>query len=78
MHRDPRAAGFTPAGHSPGRQRRSAALAELIATAALLLCTIAAATAVSIGIARAETFTHVAVNEQCRQLPFYSACFFAG
>ena len=63
MHHDPHAARFTPARHSPGRERRSAALAELIATAALLLCTVAAATAVSAGIARAATFTHVAVND---------------
>jgi hypothetical protein len=38
----------------PEPQRRSAALAQLIATATLALCTLIAATTVSIGLAHAD------------------------
>jgi hypothetical protein len=47
--------GFTaPAGRALGDERRIAALAELVATAALALSTVVAVTAVSVGIARAD------------------------
>jgi hypothetical protein len=47
--------GFTPPGHRAlGNERRIAALAELVATAALALSTVVAVTAVSVGIARAH------------------------
>jgi hypothetical protein len=47
--------GFTPpGGRALGNERRIAALAELVATAALALCTVVAATVVSVGIARAH------------------------
>jgi hypothetical protein len=46
--------GFTPpAGRALGHERRIAALAELVATAALALSTVVAVTVVSVGIARA-------------------------
>jgi hypothetical protein len=41
------------AAHEPGLKLRPVALAQLIATLALALCTLIAATAVSIGFARA-------------------------
>jgi hypothetical protein len=48
-------AGFTPPSTRPlGRERRVAAIAELVTTLALALSTLVAATAVSIGIARAD------------------------
>lgn len=47
--------GFTPpAFHELGNERHTAAFAELIATIALAISTIVAATVVSIGIAHAE------------------------
>jgi hypothetical protein len=56
--------GFTPpAGRHLGGERRTAALAELVATAALALSTIVAATAVSVGIARANVIDGVVGNE---------------
>lgn len=48
-------AGFTPPSTHPlGRERRTATVAELVTTLALALSTLVAATAVSIGIARAD------------------------
>ncbi|HVZ51309.1 MAG TPA: hypothetical protein VG986_05040 [Pseudolabrys sp.] len=48
-------AGFTPPSTHPlGRERRTATIAELVTTVALALSTLVAATAVSIGIARAD------------------------
>lgn len=44
-------------------RRRPAAMVGLIATAALALSTIVAATAVSIGIARADTFAIMATDQ---------------
>ena len=47
--------GFTaPAEHALGQERRAVALAALIASAALAISTIIAATVVSVGIARAN------------------------
>lgn len=47
--------GFTPpVGRKLGRERRVAAVAELVTSIALALCTIVAATAVTVGIARAD------------------------
>lgn len=48
--------GFAPpAEHALGNERRTLALAELITTAALMLCTAVAAIAVTAGIAHADT-----------------------
>lgn len=56
MHRHFESTGFTPpAGRVLGRERRTVALAELLATIALALGTVIAVTAVSVGIARAAT-----------------------
>jgi hypothetical protein len=56
--------GFTaPANRALGNERRSVAIAALIATAALALSTIVAATVVSIGIARANVIGNVIDNE---------------
>ena len=56
--------GFTPpAGRKLGRERRTAAVAELLATAALALCTIVAATVVTAGIARADVVGDVVGHE---------------
>jgi hypothetical protein len=56
--------GFTaPAHHRLGKERRTIALAELAATAALALSTIVAATVVSVGIARANVVDGVIGNE---------------
>ena len=52
-----------PSGHALGNERRSFAIAALIATAALAFCTIVAATVVSIGIARANVIGNVVDNE---------------
>ncbi len=47
--------GFTPPTTRPlGRERRTATIAELVATVALALSTLVAATAVTMGIARAN------------------------
>ena len=52
-------AGFTPPSTHPlGRERRTATIAELVTTLALALSTLVAATAVSIGIARADVLGH--------------------
>jgi hypothetical protein len=56
--------GFTaPAGHVLGDERRTVALAALIASAALAISTIVAATVVSVGIARANVADGVIDNE---------------
>jgi hypothetical protein len=56
--------GFTaPASRALGNERRSVALAELIAILGLALSTIVAATAVSVGIARASVAGNVIDNE---------------
>jgi hypothetical protein len=52
-----------PSGRALGNERRSVALAALIATAALAFSTIVAATVVSIGIARANVIGNVVDNE---------------
>jgi hypothetical protein len=57
-------AGFTaPVGRPIGHERRSVALAALIASAALAVSTIVAATVVSVGIARASAADGVIDNE---------------
>jgi len=43
-----------PARHPLGRERRTVLFAELVATVALALCTLIAATVLSVGIARAD------------------------
>ncbi|HET9618446.1 MAG TPA: hypothetical protein VFP74_14855 [Pseudolabrys sp.] len=56
--------GFVPpAGRKLGRQRRVAAIAELIAGMALALGTIVAATVVTAGIARADVIGDVVGHE---------------
>ena len=56
--------GFTPpSGRARGRERRTVALAELVAIAGLALSTIVAATVVSVGIARADVVSNVIDNE---------------
>jgi hypothetical protein len=64
MRKDIDSAGFTPpAGRVLGRERRTVALAELVATVALALCTLVAVTVVSAGIARANVIDHVVGHE---------------
>lgn len=46
-----------------GHERRTAAVAELIATVVLCLCTIVAATAVTVGIANADVVDGVVGHE---------------
>lgn len=56
--------GFTPpTDRSLGRERRTVMLAELIASVGLALCTLVAATVVSVGIARADAAGNVLDNE---------------
>ena len=56
--------GFVPpAGRKLGRQRRIAAIAELVTGIALALCTIVAATVVTAGIARADVIGDVVGHE---------------
>ncbi|HYC17178.1 MAG TPA: hypothetical protein VEC94_08230 [Pseudolabrys sp.] len=64
MRKQIRSGGFTPPpSRQPDREHRSAALAELVASLALALSTLVAATAVSIGIARADVASNVIDNE---------------
>jgi hypothetical protein len=57
-------AGFTPPkSRTLGSERRIAAFAELLATAALAISTLVVATVVSIGIARADVASNVIDNE---------------
>lgn len=56
--------GFTPpADHRPGHERHIVALAELIASAVLALCTVVVATVVTAGIARADVIDGVVDHE---------------
>jgi len=52
-----------PAERVLGRERRNAAIAELVTTLALALCTILAVTVVSVGIAHADVVGNVIDNE---------------
>jgi len=64
MRRPMKASGFTaPAGRKLGRERRTAAVAELIASVALAFGTIVAATVVTAGIARADIVGNVVGHE---------------
>ena len=57
-------AGFTPPAHRKlGTEHRTAAIAEFIASIGLALCTLIAATVVSVGIARADVVSSVMDNE---------------
>lgn len=56
--------GFTaPPDHRLGQERRTAAVASLVASLVLALCTMVAATVVSVGIARASVGDGVIDNE---------------
>jgi len=64
MRKHIKPAGFTPpTDHALGREHRTVAVAELVASTALALSTAIAATVVSIGIARADVATNVIDNE---------------
>jgi hypothetical protein len=64
MRQPVKSTGFTPpVGRKLGRERRSAALAELVASVALALGTIVAATVVTAGIARADVVGDVVGHE---------------
>jgi Na+/pantothenate symporter len=57
-------AGFTPPpDRTLGKERRTVAFAELIASFGLIVSTLVAATVVSIGIARADVVGNVIDNE---------------
>jgi hypothetical protein len=64
MRKHIQSAGFaSPAGRALGGERRTAVFAELLATLALAISIVVAATAVSIGVARADVATNVIDNE---------------
>jgi hypothetical protein len=64
MRHDIDSPGFTaPNGRALGNERRTVALAELVAIVGLALSTIVAATVVSVGIARANVVGNVIDNE---------------
>jgi hypothetical protein len=64
MRNDIDSPGFTaPNGRPLGNERRTVALAELVAIVGLALSTIVAATVVSVGIARANVVGNVIDNE---------------
>ena len=64
MRNDIDSPGFTaPNGRALGNERRTVALAELVAIVGLALSTIVAATVVSVGIARANVVGNVIDNE---------------
>jgi hypothetical protein len=64
MHKFIENTGFTPpADHRLGNERRTVALAELIASVGLALATIVVATVVTAGIARADVIDGVIGNE---------------
>ncbi len=64
MHKPIENTGFTPpTGRALGRERRTVALAELVAIVGLALSTIVAATVVSVGIARANVAGNVIDND---------------
>lgn len=52
-----------PTHHERSVERRTVAVTQLVATAGLALCTLVAATAVSIGIARADTISAIVDND---------------
>ena len=52
-----------PAARVLGRERRNVAIAELVTTIALALCTLLAVTVVSVGIAHADVVGNVIDNE---------------
>lgn len=54
---------IAPSEHRLGHERRTVAVASLVASLVLALCTIIAATAVSVGIARASVGDGVIDNE---------------
>ncbi len=76
MRRHIQSAGFMPpAERVLGRERRNAAIAELVTTIALGLCTLVAVTVVSVGIARADvTVTSSTTKAACSPSRFCSAC----
>jgi hypothetical protein len=64
MRNDIDSPGFTaPNGRALGNERRTVAVAELVAIVGLALSTIVAATVVSVGIARANVVGNVIDNE---------------
>jgi hypothetical protein len=64
MRKDTHSSGFTArSGRALGNERRTVALAELLAIVGLALSTIVAATVVSVGIARANVVGNVIDNE---------------
>ena len=64
MHKHIEDTGFTaPSNRTLGNERRTVALAELVATAALAFATLVAATVVSVGIARADVAGNIIDNE---------------
>jgi hypothetical protein len=64
MRKQIESSGFSaPARHSLGIERRTVALAELVASGALALSTVIAATVVSVGIARADVAGGIIGNE---------------
>jgi hypothetical protein len=64
MPTSPHTTGFNPrAVGKPGRERRSATFAELVATVGLTLSILVAATVVSVGIARADVGMNIIDNE---------------
>jgi hypothetical protein len=54
---------IAPPEHTFGEERRSVAVASLVASLVLALCTVVAATVVSVGIARASVGDGVIDNE---------------
>jgi len=64
MRKHIHSAGFMPPAHRVlGSERRTMAIAELLASIALALSTLVAATVVSVGIARADVVGNVIDNE---------------
>ena len=64
MRRHIQSTGFaSPAARALGSERGAAVFAELVATIGLALSVVVAATAVSIGVARADVATNVIDNE---------------
>jgi hypothetical protein len=56
--------GFAPpASRTLGRERRTVAVAELVASIGLAFCTVIAATAITVGIARADVATNIIDQE---------------
>ena len=64
MRKHLKSAGFTPpANRALGSEHRTVMFAELVASTALALSTLVAATVVSVGIARADVVGNVIDNE---------------